>query len=101
MHVFLVLETAFMIWMLVDAINRRAEYYWYIIIFVPFGEWVYFFTVKIHDFNFGPFRRDCKCATCKHCEALYDDGATCRAGGGTPIFRTNVHIDYCTHYERA
>ena len=40
MHVFLVLETAFMIWMLVDAINRRAEYYWYIIIFVPFGEWV-------------------------------------------------------------
>lgn len=45
------LETAFMLWMLVDAMQRRAEYYWYIIIFVPFGEWAYFFAIKIHDYN--------------------------------------------------
>jgi hypothetical protein len=45
------LRTAFMIWMLVDAIRRRAETFWYFVIFMPFGEWIYFFMVKIHDFK--------------------------------------------------
>jgi hypothetical protein len=45
------LQTAFMVWMLVDAFQRRAQYYWYIVLFVPFGAWVYFFLVKIHDFD--------------------------------------------------
>ena len=40
-------QTAFSIWMLVDAIQRRAPYYWYFIIAMPFGEWIYFFMVKI------------------------------------------------------
>ncbi|MCP4895751.1 MAG: hypothetical protein GY906_02155 [bacterium] len=59
------LQTAFSLWMLVDAIRRRSEYYWWIIIMVPFGEWFYFFQVKIHDPEFrwiknvlsAPFRK--------------------------------------------
>lgn len=43
------LETAFSLWLLVDAIRRRRAVYWYPIILLPFGEWFYFFMVKIHD----------------------------------------------------
>jgi hypothetical protein len=46
------LALAFKIWMLIDAVQRRAEYYWFFIIFlVPFGDVVYFFVVKIHDYG--------------------------------------------------
>lgn len=48
-RVLLLLETAFSLWMVVDAIRRGAAYYWYPVIMMPFGEWVYFFKVKIHD----------------------------------------------------
>jgi hypothetical protein len=48
-RVLLLLQHAFMAWMLIDAIRRRADGYWYLIIFIPFGEWFYFFRVKIHD----------------------------------------------------
>ena len=51
MRILFFLQTAFTIWMLVDAIRRRTAFYWYLIIFFPLGEWVYFFVVKIHDFN--------------------------------------------------
>ncbi len=46
-------QTAFMIWMLVDAYRRRAEYYWFwIILLVPgLGAWAYFFAVKASDFR--------------------------------------------------
>jgi len=38
---------AFKIWMVVDAIQRRAGYLWLMVIFfLPFGEWVYFFMVR-------------------------------------------------------
>jgi hypothetical protein len=40
---------AFKIWMLVDAARRSADVYWYFIIFMPFGDVVYFFVVKIQD----------------------------------------------------
>ncbi len=43
------LQTAFSLWLLVDAIRRRRAVYWYPIIMLPFGEWFYFFMVKIHD----------------------------------------------------
>ncbi len=46
------LQTGFSLWLVVDAIRRGAAYYWYPIIMVPFGEWVYFFTIKIHDPEF-------------------------------------------------
>ena len=43
------LQTAFMVWMLVDCYRRRGEYFWYFVIFfLPvIGAWVYFFAVKV------------------------------------------------------
>ena len=48
-------QTAFMVWMLIDAYRRRAEGFWFwVILFVPgLGSWVYFFAVKLRDFR-GP-----------------------------------------------
>ena len=48
------IQTAFMIWMLVDAYRRGAEWFWFLIIlFVPFaGPWVYFFAVKLASGDF-------------------------------------------------
>lgn len=54
MHFFFLLQTAFSLWMLVDAVQRGARYYWLWIIMMPFGELAYFLAVKIHD---PPFRR--------------------------------------------
>jgi len=51
MPVLFALQTAFSLWMLYDAINRRAPVYWFVVVMVPFGEWAYFFAVKIHDFK--------------------------------------------------
>jgi hypothetical protein len=53
-------QTAFMIWMLVDAYRRGAELVWYFVIFfIPLiGSLVYFFAVKLGDFrsvNTGSF----------------------------------------------
>jgi hypothetical protein len=43
---------AFKIWMAIDAGRKRQPYYWFMIIFfVPFGDLVYFFVVKIDDFK--------------------------------------------------
>ncbi len=46
------LQTGFSLYLVVDAIRRGAAYYWYPIIMMPFGEWVYFFMIKIHDPEF-------------------------------------------------
>lgn len=46
------MQSAFNLWMLVDAIRRGSGYPWYMVIWLPFGSWVYFFTVKIHDPEF-------------------------------------------------
>ncbi len=48
------LQTAFMIWMLVDVYRRGAEIYWYfLILFLPVvGAWVYFFAVKVPSGDF-------------------------------------------------
>ncbi len=51
------LQTAFTIWMLVDAVRRRADYYWYLLLFVPFGPFAYFFVVKIHDYDLRWLKR--------------------------------------------
>jgi len=50
-----VAQTAFMVWMLIDAYRRRAEGYWFwVILCLPgLGAWVYFLAVKLHDFR-GP-----------------------------------------------
>lgn len=57
MRVLLFLDTAFSLWMLVDAIRRGCQTYWYLVVMMPFGEWVYFFMVKIKDPEFQ-FLRD-------------------------------------------
>jgi hypothetical protein len=51
---FSLLQTAFMIWMLVDAYRRGAEWFWFLIILmVPgVGAWVYLFAVKLPSGDF-------------------------------------------------
>lgn len=55
--IFYYLQSAFTIWMLVDCIRRRADAYWYLIAFVPFGPIVYFLAVKVDDYDTRWFRR--------------------------------------------
>lgn len=45
------LQAAFVIWMLMDAYNRRVEQYWMwvILFFQPVGAWAYFFLYKVGD----------------------------------------------------
>jgi len=57
MTILYLLQAAFTIWMLVDAVRRRPILYWYVIIFLPFGPFVYFFAFKIHDYELGWLRR--------------------------------------------
>ena len=48
---------AFKIWMLVDAIRRREPYFWlFIVAFIPFGDVVYFFMIKVKDFDLEALR---------------------------------------------
>lgn len=52
--------TAFKMWMVFDALQRRSgnNNWYFIIIVVPFGEWIYFFSVKAKDPQFKQlFRR--------------------------------------------
>jgi hypothetical protein len=46
-------QTAFMVWMLVDAYSRGAQPFWFFVIFFaqPIGAWVYFFAIKFRDFH--------------------------------------------------
>ncbi len=100
MHFLLLLSYAFSVWMLVDAYQRRAEHYWYLIIFFPLGECVYFFLVKVHDLRGGLtlFGSDSECASCRYCMRLDDDGVQCTVNG-EPVFRTHVQSGYCTDHE--
>lgn len=47
------IAVAFNVWMIVDAIRRRAELYWFIVLILPFGSLIYFFAVKARDYNFA------------------------------------------------
>src|SRR5262245_16407037 len=49
--VVLCIAAAFKAWMLFDALRRRAPALWYVVLVVPFGDIVYFFAVKLRDFN--------------------------------------------------
>jgi hypothetical protein len=55
------LAVALKVWMLIDARNKRQEYYWFfIILFAPFGALIYFFLHKLDDIKWhklaSPFR---------------------------------------------
>ncbi len=51
------LETIFRLWMLVDCMQRGGGYYWYLIMWVPFGPLAYFLAVKIHDYDLRGLKR--------------------------------------------
>ncbi|HEX3774229.1 MAG TPA: hypothetical protein VHV51_07165, partial [Polyangiaceae bacterium] len=54
LNIFSLLLIAFRIWMLVDAIRRRPPFYWYLVIFfVPFGDFIYFVMVKMQNTSPG------------------------------------------------
>ena len=113
MPIMLVLSYAFSIWMVVDAFNRGSQGWWIVIIFLPFGEIVYFFVVKIHDFRL-PVSSNSEsyvtkklwdpkpkfiCKTCLYCDSMDHDGVQCRQSG-TAIFKTPINISYCGYYTR-
>jgi hypothetical protein len=50
-------QSAFTIWMMVDCYQRGAPAYWYMMLWVPFGPLVYFFAVKVHDYDLAPLKR--------------------------------------------
>lgn len=55
MHILGVLLAVFKAWMLIDAMKRYGSCrcsYWPIICWIPFGDWAYFFIVKIKDPEF-------------------------------------------------
>jgi hypothetical protein len=56
MQILFALQSAFSLWMLVDAARRGAGYIWYAIIMMPFGEVAYFLAVKVHDPEFAALR---------------------------------------------
>lgn len=47
----------FSLWMMVDAAQRGAARYWYPVLWLPGGPFVYFVMVKIHDREFRELRR--------------------------------------------
>gem|GEM_PF-491841 len=51
-----VLQSALSLWMLTDAIRRKRDRYWFMVIMLPFGEVAYFFMVKIHDPEMARFK---------------------------------------------
>ena len=59
MPLLMALSAIFKGWMLIDAIRRGGccNNYWYmVIVFVPFGEWAYFLMIKAHDPEFAKIR---------------------------------------------
>jgi hypothetical protein len=48
LNIFSICLIGFHLWMLIDAIRRRPPFYWYLIIlFVPFGDFIYFAMIKL------------------------------------------------------
>jgi tetratricopeptide (TPR) repeat protein len=45
---------AFKVWMLVDAARRGVHALWYLVVMLPAGDFVYFFAVKLRDYNVHP-----------------------------------------------
>jgi len=45
---------AFKLWMLYDALRRGVHALWYLVVMLPAGDFVYFFAVKLRDFNVRP-----------------------------------------------
>lgn len=50
-------QTVFTLWMLVDCMRRGGGFYWYVILWMPFGPLAYFLAVKIHDYDLRSLAR--------------------------------------------
>jgi hypothetical protein len=51
---YIYLWLAFNVWMIIDAVRRKAASYWYfVILFFPLGALLYFFIVKVRDLQPG------------------------------------------------
>jgi tetratricopeptide (TPR) repeat protein len=48
------LALAFKLWMLFDALRRGVHALWYFVVMLPAGDFLYFFAVKLRDFNVRP-----------------------------------------------
>lgn len=48
-RILFILQSAFSLWMLVDAVRKHRDRVWYMIILLPFGELAYFFMIKLND----------------------------------------------------
>lgn len=57
MAILFYLNAAFNLWMLIDAAKRRSDFWWFLVILLPFGEWVYFFAVKVHDYDVSTVKK--------------------------------------------
>lgn len=54
MALFLAIALGFKLWMVIDALRRRVHVIWYLVLAMPAGDLVYFFAVKLRDFNVRP-----------------------------------------------
>jgi tetratricopeptide (TPR) repeat protein len=50
----LYIAAAFKAWMIVDAVRRGVHALWYVVVMLPAGDFVYFFAVKLRDYNVHP-----------------------------------------------
>lgn len=50
----LYIALAFKVWMLLDALRRGVHALWYFVVMLPAGDFLYFFAVKLRDFNVRP-----------------------------------------------
>ncbi len=101
MSLFFLLSYALSVWMIVDAYKRGAQSWWWVIIFLPFGEVVYFFVVKIQDFGSGGTTYRHRCRSCQYF-ANYDEksGVHCKVGKHIEK-RSPSRANSCTEYEKS
>jgi hypothetical protein len=57
MSLLYVVQSAFTVWMMVDCYQRGAAAYWYMMLWIPFGPLVYFFAVKVHDYDLSAIKK--------------------------------------------
>ena len=60
---------------------------------------VYFVYIVARQLISGTRRSRFKCATCKSCGKLFDDGVICRFAG-RETFKNETHIGNCIDYEK-
>ena len=60
---------------------------------------LYFLYIVVRQLMSGTRRSRFKCATCKSCGRLFDDGVMCQFQG-RETFKNETHIGNCIDYER-